>query len=118
MGEAESTTRVSPVRGAVQALPMSPAFLVNRAKLVQTAVRAGRDLARITSALMENVDRARAEGRTIDPVVRLRARALLRRLPLRRTRSAERKKSAATARKETAARRRSISTKRTNRRAG
>ena len=41
MGEAESTTRVSPVRGAVQALPMSPAFLVNRAKLVQTAVRAG-----------------------------------------------------------------------------
>ena len=41
MGEAESTTRVSPVRGAVQALPMSPAVLVNRATLVQTAVRAG-----------------------------------------------------------------------------
>ena len=110
-GRAVRTARIVLVPAAVLAV-------LREVRRASAAVRAGRDLARIMSVLMENVDRARAEGRTIDPVVRLRARALLRRLPSRRTRSAKRKKSAVTARKETDARRRITSTKRTNRRAG
>ena len=73
-GRAVRTARIVLVPAAVLAV-------LREVRRASAAVRAGRDLARIMSVLMENVDRAQAEGRTIDPVVRLRARALLRRLP-------------------------------------
>lgn len=122
MDATDGTVREREVRAARTArivlVPAAVLAVLRGVRRASAAVQAGRDLARITSVLMENVDRAQAEGRTIDPVVRLRARALLRRLPSRRTKSAKRKKNVVTARKETDVRRRTTSTKRTNRRAG
>ncbi len=105
-GRAVRTARIVLVPAAVLAV-------LREVRRASAAVRAGRDLARIMSVLMENVDRAQAEGRTgMDPVVN-RARALLRRLPSRRTRSAGMKRSAVAARRGIDARGRITFTKRT-----
>ena len=64
-GREARTVRIVPVPAAVLAA-------VRGARRASAAVRAVRDLAQIASVLAASVDRARAEGRTIDPVVRLR----------------------------------------------